>query len=216
MSKSAVLFDLDGTLLNTAPDLIDSLNELLRRYQRPEVSINDIRHLLTHGSRYFITNFFNANATAEEIEQIRAEYLEIYSNSGHQQTELFPGMLELLQSISDRKLPWGIVTNKLTRHTLENLTAVRLPSQPRAIVCGDTLPVYKPNPEPLWHACELLHVSTSQVLYVGDSEVDAEAGLRAGIDTLIMEHGYHAGESTFANIQITGFIHDPKEVLKWL
>lgn len=216
MNKTTILFDLDGTLLDTAPDILGSFNELLRRHQRPELSIDAIRHLLTHGSKYFITNFFDPNATEAEIKQISKEFLEIYSQSGYKQTRFFPGMSELLLTITERNIFWGIVTNKSTKLTLENLMTVPFPAQPHAVVCGDTLPVYKPDPAPLLHACKLLNVSPAEVIFIGDSEVDAEAGFRAGIDTIIMEHGYHEGAATFTDAKITAFICNPIEILKWL
>lgn len=214
-NKSAVLFDLDGTLLDTAPDLVSSFNELLRRHQRPEISMEAMRPLLTHGSNYFIKNFFKADASAEEMAVLRSEYLKLYSETAHQNTRLFPGIFEVLQSINSKNIPWGIVTNKLTMHALENLARLDLPFKPGAVVCGDTLAKHKPDPEPLWHACNLLQVTANQVIFVGDSEVDAEAGLRAGIDTLIVEHGYHLGEEMFNALKIAGFIRDPRDVLGW-
>lgn len=213
-TKSAILFDLDGTLFDTAPDLLISFNQLLRRYQHPEITIEELRPLLTHGSKYFINAFFNANAEPAEIEQLRAEYLTLYTETGHKNTQLFPGMFEMLQILAGKQIPWGIVTNKLTLHTLENLAAANLPFQPQVIVCGDTLAVAKPDPEPLWHACNLLSVDASQVIFIGDSEVDAEAGLRAGIDTFIVEHGYHNGVSSFINHPVAGFIREPREILQ--
>lgn len=216
MPKNAILFDLDGTLLDTAPDLLDAFNVLLQKHNKPTVELNDIRHLLTLGSKYFIQNYFSADLSPTEVEKIRQDYLVIYSEAAHARTQLFPGMFELLQKITQLNLPWGIVTNKLTQHTHENLKLISLPSQPQVTVCGDTLPITKPDPAPLLHACELMAVNLNDVLFIGDSDVDATAGKNAGIDTVIVEHGYNSGFEQFEGLEIAGWIKKPDEIMKFL
>jgi phosphoglycolate phosphatase len=216
MLKTAILFDLDGTLLDTAPDLLEAFNILLQRYDKPVVELNDIRHLLTLGSKYFIQNYFSGNFESVEIEEIRQEYLAIYSDINYTHTKLFPGMLEILQEITRLKLPWGIVTNKLTKHTHESLNVIELPSQPQTLVCGDTLAVTKPDPAPLFHACELMAAPLEDVLFIGDSDVDAKAGKKAGIDTLIVEHGYNFGVGQFDGLGIAAWIKHPKEIMAYI
>ncbi len=212
ISAKALLFDLDGTLFDTAPDLLNAFNLLLQEYQHPMVTLKDIRHLLTQGSLFFIKEFFGDNLSADKISQIRARYLEIYSAQNHQKTQLFPGMETVLKLITEKKIPWGIVTNKLTIHTHETLALIQLPSQPGVIVCGDTLKVAKPNPEPLLHACKKLQLLPEDVVFLGDSDVDAQAGLNAGIKTVIFSHGYNSGQAQFENLNINGWITNPKQL----
>lgn len=215
MQKTIIFFDLDGTLLDTAPDLLQAFNLLLQKYDKPTVTLGEIRHLLTHGSSFFIKTYFSNDVQLKQINQLREEFLDIYSSLSHNNTQLFPGMLELLNEISNVKIPWGIVTNKLAKHTQENLANLVLPSEPQVIVCGDTLSVAKPDPAPLLHACKLMGVEPNQVIFIGDSDVDALTGQRAKIDTVIVSHGYNSGIEQFSDLAISAWIQDPLQVMEY-
>ncbi|MBM3114918.1 HAD family hydrolase [Jeongeupia naejangsanensis] len=186
----AILFDLDGTLADTAPDLGAALNRLLVEEGRPEQPYDAIRPLASHGARGLIGLGFGVGPDDASFNALRERFLAHYATALCEHTVLFDGVAELITAIGARGLPWGIVTNKPGRFTDPLVRELPLPVQPGCVVSGDTVGVAKPDPKPMLHAAEQLGVPAASCLYVGDAERDIEAGRRVGMKTVIADYGY--------------------------
>jgi phosphoglycolate phosphatase len=189
-SYKAVLFDLDGTLLDTAPDFVTALNRMLAEKNLPTQPPEKIRIAVTHGSAGLIELGFGLSPDEAEFEPLRQQFLDYYFECLTENTRLFPGMESLLAKLEDSGIPWGIVTNKPSRYTDAILANLWLPSQPRAVVCPDHVKRAKPDPEPVLLACQQLDISPPQSLVVGDHRRDIESGLNAGCYTVSAAYGY--------------------------
>ncbi|WP_432721207.1 HAD-IA family hydrolase [Jeongeupia wiesaeckerbachi] len=186
----AILFDLDGTLADTAPDLGAALNRLLLEEGRPEQPYEAIRPLASHGARGLIGLGFSIGPDDAAFAYLRERFLTHYAAALCEHTVLFDGIAELITAIGARGLPWGIVTNKPGRFTDPLVRELPLPVQPGCVVSGDTVGVAKPDPKPMLHAAEQLGVPAASCIYVGDAERDIEAGRRVGMKTVIADYGY--------------------------
>jgi phosphoglycolate phosphatase len=186
----AVLFDLDGTLLDTAPDFTTSINQLLERHQRPTLTENDIRASITHGSAGLVSQAFFCPENDANFETLRAEFLDIYFVHLAQKTCLFPGLANLLEALGQRNIPWGIVTNKPRRFTQAILERLDLQPAPQSVVCPDDVTHNKPHPEPVLLACKQLGVATCDSVFIGDHLRDIESGRNAGTATIAAAFGY--------------------------
>ncbi|HIE54929.1 MAG TPA: HAD family hydrolase [Chromatiaceae bacterium] len=186
----AVLFDLDGTLADTAPDLAFALNQTLAAFGQPPLPFETIRPVVSHGGMALIRLGFGLEPDAPGFEERRQYLLRIYLDNICRDTRLFPGMEQVLEQLARQRIPWGIVTNKpawLTEPLLERLP---MPVQPSCTVSGDTCPERKPHPMPLLHACKLIGSRPEHSLYVGDAERDMTAGKAAGMTTVCACFGY--------------------------
>ncbi|MBI5751279.1 MAG: HAD-IA family hydrolase [Hydrogenophilales bacterium] len=186
----AVLFDLDGTLADTALDLAYALNELRRRHGLAPLPHETIRPQASHGTVGLLKVGFEVSPKSPNFAALRAEYLELYTQHICDRTVLFPGMAELLDELEARKLRWGVVTNKPARFTLPLLKALNLEHRAACIISGDSTPNSKPHPEPLLTAAAQVRVAPAACLYVGDAERDVEAAVAAGMKALIANYGY--------------------------
>ncbi len=189
MKYQAILFDLDGTLIDSAPDLIATLNDLLISYSRPTVDVDKVRHLVSRGSTGLLSHGFNEDFP-KDFEALRQDYLARYNWQNTRNTRFFAGIEDLLSAIEASQTPWGIVTNKPTASTQPIAAHLQLDKRASAIVCGDTLPVSKPDPSPLFLACEMLGVSPEHCAYVGDADTDVIAGQLTGMMTIACAYGY--------------------------
>ncbi len=187
---TAVLFDLDGTLADTAPDLGLALNRLLSEEGQPPQDYSNIRPIASHGARGLIELGFGIGPQHPDFIRLRTRFLELYEACYCEETRLFEGMDTLLQVISERGLAWGIITNKPARFTDLLVAALPLCPPPAVVVSGDTAGAAKPDPRPMYHATELLGVAPENCLYVGDAERDIEAGRRVGMTTVLADYGY--------------------------
>ncbi len=215
LAPAAILFDLDGTLLDTAPDLGAALNTVLRREQRPEVTAEAYTPLASHGSTGLLRHAYGDEFEARR-DELREAFLAAYANDIMVNTRLYQGVDELLKALAEREIAVGIVTNKplaLTRQLLPHFPDL---SALKAVVCGDTLPVAKPHPEPLLHAAELLGVEPRQCWYVGDAERDIEAGLAAQMFTILARYGYLTKEEQRADWGADAHIEQPLQLLDLL
>lgn len=185
-----VLFDLDGTLLDTAPDLGLALNIQRERHGLPALPQGKIRPYASHGSKGLLSVGFNLTPEHVNFDDMREEYLIIYDEVMTQSPTLFEGMKELLQAIEERGLRWGIVTNKPRRFTVPILKKIGLDGRAACVVCGDDAARAKPFPDTLLKACELTGTRIDECLYVGDAERDIQAGRAAGMRTVISLYGY--------------------------
>lgn len=185
----SVLFDLDGTLIDTAPDMARVLADMLRAHGYPELPYDKARSVVSNGSLGLIQLGF-PDADSARQRNLQQEYLDRYEQEVCRDSMVFPGLLELIGRLEELKRPWGIVTNKPARMTDPLLAELGLSERTACAISGDTLPERKPDPTPLLYACELAGVEPSRALYVGDAERDIAAGRAAGMATIAAAYGY--------------------------
>lgn len=191
----AVLFDLDGTLLDTAPDFVTALNRMLVEKGLESINPDIIRAAVTNGSAGLITLAFGLKPEDVEFEPLRQQFLSYYRGCLTENTRLFPGMEAVLGKLAQHDIPWGIVTNKPALYTNAIIENLWLPSQPQAVICPDHVAKTKPDPEPVLMACKQLDVCPQQSLFVGDHLRDIQSGRNAGCCTVSAAYGYiDAGE----------------------
>lgn len=213
---TTVLFDLDGTLLDTAPDLANALNAVLQANGRPPLAYEAIRPVVSHGGRALIELGFGLTPGEPEFEPLRRQLLRHYQDHIADHTRLFPGMDRVLRTLGERGIGWGVVTNKPGWLTVPLLQRLDLARHARCVVSGDTLDQRKPHPAPLLHACELSGAAPGECLYVGDAKRDIEAGHRAGMRTLVAMFGYLMEADRPERWGADALIHQPGEILDWL
>ena len=216
LTNQAVLFDLDGTLLDTAPDLVYTVNQLRKNTGLEALSIMQLRSKLSLGSKEMIKYALGITENHPQFAMLRKQFLDIYQDHIADATQFFPNMNNVLTHLEKANIPWGIVTNKPTRHTLRLLKALDLESRALCIICGDTLSKYKPDPAPILHACQLLKQDPKHCLFIGDSAVDVIASKAAGTQSLVALYGYIDEQENPYAWQADGYIHDPIEILKWI
>lgn len=209
----AALFDLDGTLADTAPDLAFALNQTLRHYGLEPLPEEDIRPHVSHGAMALIKLGFGLVSGTAEFEERRQYLLQVYRQHLCVQTQLFPGVSDLLQALAERQIPWGVVTNKPAWLTDPLMAAMALPSQPRCVVSGDTCARSKPDPMPIQHACALLGINPIDALYIGDAERDMQAGKAAGNRTICALFGYIQAHEDPHTWPVDDFINHPMELI---
>ena len=188
---AAVLFDLDGTLVDTAPDFVRVLNDLRLKYGRPALAYDAIRVAVSAGARAMIQVGFPEYALdSPEFAALRQEFLDNYSLGLAQESRLFSGMEDLLTALESRNIPWGIVTNKPRIYSVPLLAGLALNERCQVLVCPDDVSQAKPHPEPMYLACNTLSVSPEHTIYVGDHIRDIQAGNNAGMKTIAVGFGY--------------------------
>jgi len=216
-----ILFDLDGTLLDTAPDMTNALNLLLAEEGKAPLSHELCRDYVSHGSVAMITlGFGEAQAddkqSLAEFERRRLRFLDIYEKNLCVDTTLFNGMDETLQFLEENDFHWGIVTNKPAFLTLPLLEELKLHERACSIVSGDTLAERKPDPAPLYLAANQCGTLATECIYVGDAQRDIEAGQRANMQTLLASYGYIDESQTPIEWGANGIVEYPQEILQWL
>lgn len=215
-SIQTVLFDLDGTLADTAGDLANALNATLEHEGQPPLEFNKIRPHVSHGGIALIKLGFQINEDHPDFERLRQYFLDYYKKNICQLTKLFKNMDNVLASLLDAGMNWGIVTNKPGYLTNPLIEAMEFPNQPVCVVSSDTTKNRKPHPEPMLHACKIAGSLPENCLYVGDAERDIEAGLAAGMKTLVAMYGYINDEDQPDTWGAHGKIHEPENILDWL
>jgi len=183
------MFDLDGTLVDTAPDMVAVLQQMQLEHDYAGVDYETGRANVSNGAAGLIRVGF-PDASDALRERLHVEYLERYAERLCNGSALFPGLGDVLDRLERSGLPWGIVTNKPERLTIPLLEQLDLHGRSAATVSGDTLSVRKPDPAPLVHACDIAGVDPSRAIYVGDASRDIEAGRRAGMGTVAAAYGY--------------------------
>jgi len=190
MTRCAVLFDLDGTLVDTAPDLCAVLTALLDRHSRPPLPYAVARNEVSNGAIGMIRTAFDDALSEDQIERLRLDFLGIYLESVCVNSRIFYGLDDILHKLEKMEYPWGIVTNKPHAMTEPLLTALGLDGRPKCVVSGDRLPQRKPHPAPLRLAAEEIGFDPVECVYVGDAPRDIEAGRAAGMSTIAAAYGY--------------------------
>lgn len=192
MTRTA-LFDLDGTLADTAPDLAHALNHMRAARDLPPLQVSATRPVTSLGARGLLNVGFGMGPGHPEYAAMREEFLRLYESNICRESRLFPGMAELLDAIEKRGLRWGVVTNKAERLARLLLEALGIFSRAACIVGGDTTPHLKPHPDPLLAACRIMQEDASACVYVGDDQRDIEAGRAAGMKVVAVRWGYLNG-----------------------
>lgn len=211
----AVLFDLDGTLLDTAPDMVGTLNALLAERQRAPLPYAAVRGLVSHGSgRLVRLGFPDADDAAFAV--LQARYLEIYAARLSVETRLFDGMDAVLGHLTARGMQCGIVTNKPAWLTTPLLDQLGLTQRFACVVSGDTVSERKPHAMPMLHAAQLAGAAAEECIYLGDAARDIEAAHAAGMPGLVATYGYIAADDDWQAWGGDGAVGHPGELLPWL
>jgi N-acetyl-D-muramate 6-phosphate phosphatase len=211
----AVLFDFDGTLADTAPDLGGALNLLLQRYDKPPVPLSRSRPFVSMGARGMLEIGFGLKPQHAAFDALKAEYLSIYEDNLFRATRLFHGMESLLQTLDHRAIPWGIVTNKHSRFTMPILAALNLHGRAKTVICGDAVAQLKPDPTGLFLAVRELNIKpTKNILYIGDDERDMQAALAANITPVAASYGYLGNHNPPDKWGAAQVIDSPSDLVK--
>lgn len=185
-----ILFDLDGTLLDTAPDMAGALTALRIEEGLPPLPFSKMRSHVSHGSLGLVRVGFGDDLPEVRREALRTRFLELYTARLCEGTRLFPGMNTVLETLDHLGVCWGIVTNKPAFLTIPLLQELHLSQRSRCVISGDTLPQRKPHPAPLLRAAHLCGLAPSDCLYIGDAERDIASGRAAGMLTAVASWGY--------------------------
>jgi phosphoglycolate phosphatase len=213
---SAVLFDLDGTLIDSAPDLASSVNAMRLQRGRPALPYDVLRPHAGSGARGMLGAAFGVAPSAAEYEALKAEFYDLYAERMLEQTRLFDAVIDLLDILDARRLPWGIVTNKAMRFAQPGAQALGLLSRAQALVAGDSTPHTKPHPEPLLEAARRMALLPEACVYVGDDPRDVHAGRAAGMATLAAAWGYLGADSPPHAWGADRVLDHPMDLLHWL
>lgn len=213
-APKAVLFDLDGTLADTAPDLAAAVNKMRTDRGLPPTPVEQLRPVASAGARGLIGVAFGLTPADQEFDALRTEFLANYAAHIADNTTLFDGIPELLRHLQDTGIRWGIVTNKPALYTDALLPLIGL-QHTACSISGDTTPHAKPHPEPLFEACRRLGLESKDCWYVGDDLRDIQAGQAAGMPTIAAGWGY-CGQSAPLAWNADCIAQDPAEIAEFL
>ncbi|MEL6721765.1 MAG: phosphoglycolate phosphatase [Pseudomonadota bacterium] len=212
----ALLFDLDGTLIDTAPDLAAALNHTLMQHQRAPLPIECIRPVASYGAKGLIQLGFQLTPEDTAFDSVREQLLAYYRQHICEHSRLFPGIASVLAHLTEQQIAWGIVTNKPGWLTEPLLAALQLADQAAVIVSGDTCAHAKPHPAPVLYACEQLRLNPQTTWYLGDAARDIQAGRAAGCMTVGAAYGYIHPDEQIADWQADHLIQHPTDILRLL
>jgi 2-phosphoglycolate phosphatase len=211
-----VLFDLDGTLIDTAPDMGGALNNLLIEENFAPLPLDDIRPFVSRGGLVLVQLGFADKVPEVEIEPLRLRFLQHYRAIIAENSRLFDGYDAILHEIEKMGLPWGIVTNKPEWLTTPLLEQLQLAQRAKIVISGDSLAKRKPHPLPLQEAARRIGVDCADCVYIGDDERDIIAGRDAGMKTLTAAYGYIEDGIDYLDWQADGVIDSPAALLPML
>ncbi len=211
----AVLFDLDGTLVDTAPDMVAALTRLRQDRGEPAVDFDLARSNVSNGAAGLIRVAF---PDVDEVTRadLHRRFLSHYQRNLSRESRVFPGLEPLLGRLDSRRRPWGVVTNKPQALTDALLAALRLTGRMACAISGDTLPQRKPHPAPMLLASRLMNVEPPRIVYVGDAARDIEAGRAAGMQTVAAAWGYITADDDPCAWQADYIAEDPDDLTQWL
>ena len=213
---STVLFDLDGTLIDTAPDMAAALDILCDEEGHPRKPYSEVRPIVSNGSVALIKLAFGEALEAATLERLKSRYLDIYQQHLSVHSTLFDEMTELLEQLESNDIKWGVVTNKPGWLTEPLMEALGLFKRASCIVSADTTKNRKPHPEPMYYACKLTGAQPEECVYVGDARRDIEAGQNAGMMTIIAEYGYIEDTENVDDWQADHRIQRPSQIMALL
>lgn len=211
-----VLFDLDGTLLDTAADLAAALNHVLISQQAKPLSVNDVRPAISSGVAGLLNLGLQINIKDPIFPSLRKQFLDYYAQHICVHTHLFQGVETLINYLQEKKWPWGIVTNKSAILTEQLIKKFPLLNKAKCIIAGDTLKYSKPHPQPLLHACKCIACLPEHCIYVGDAKRDIEAANAAGMYSLIALYGYINDKEDIKLWNASANIATPLEIISYL
>jgi N-acetyl-D-muramate 6-phosphate phosphatase len=212
----AVLFDLDGTLIDSAPDLAGAANDMRVARGLAPYPLAHFRPMVGAGARGMVGRAFDVAPAAPQFAALRDEFLQRYEARMTQLTRVFPAMLPLLEALGAQAMPWGIVTNKAARFSEPLVLALGLSGRAATLVSGDTTPHAKPHPEPLLEAARRLRVEPASCVYVGDDLRDVQAGRFAGMTTVAVAWGYLGLGETIEAWGADHIVQTPRQLLHLL
>ena len=208
----AVFFDLDGTLVDTAPDMVTALQAMQRAADIEPVAYELGRSQVSNGAMGLLTLAFPDQVVVPNG-PLMCEFIALYKSQVCVDSHIFPGLEVLLDGMDNENIPWGVVTNKPAHLTMPIMETLHLADRSACIVSGDTLPTRKPDPATLVHACELADVAPADCLYIGDASRDIEAGSNAGMATVAVGYGYVAADDDPRSWGADQFARDTQELV---
>ena len=211
-----VLFDLDGTLIDTAPDMAAALDLLCDEEKRNRLPFSQVRPIVSNGSVALVKLAFGEAIDEQTLERLKTRYLEIYQQHLAVHSTLFDEMELLLQQLEQKKIKWGVVTNKPGWLTEPLMQALNLTQRAACIVSSDSTKNRKPHPEPMYLACKIANTQPDACVYIGDARRDIEAGRNAGMRTIIAQYGYIADTENTEEWQADYSIQTPSQILTLL
>jgi 2-phosphoglycolate phosphatase len=212
----AMLFDLDGTLADTAPDMARTVNLMRSKRGLAPVPIDLVRPHVSKGARGMICSAFEMTTEHADFQAMREEFLELYGGNLCVDTRLFPGMAEVLDKLEANDIAWGVVTNKFERFARPIIDELGLGSRAAIVVGGDTCPRAKPYPDSLLFAASSLGVMPARTMYVGDDERDVQAARAAGMPVLVAGYGYLGDGPPPEEWKADGIVNSAIEIGKWI
>ena len=213
---NTVLFDLDGTLIDTAPDMAAALDTLCKEENIDILPYDIVRPHVSHGSVALVKLAFGNELNDETLNRLKHRYLEIYKDNIAISSVLFDGMNHVLNQLEKTNIKWGVVTNKPGWLTIPLMQALALDQRASCIVSGDSTENRKPHPEPMHYACELASSKPEECIYVGDAQRDIEAGNNANMKTIIALYGYIDSTEDITKWNANELIQSPSEILNHL
>jgi len=212
----AVLFDLDGTLLDTAPDFITALNIQLKMHGRAPLTNSEVRTSVTNGSAGLILAGFGMTHEHPEFNAVKEQYLDLYFKHLADKTHLFKGLNQVLETCLDKQIPWGIVTNKPWKYTIAVLERLSLMTNCATVICPDHVVHPKPHPEAMFLAADKLALAPEDCIYIGDHRRDIDAGRAAGMATVAAGWGYIPSSEDISSWNASFVVHKSDQLYQLL
>lgn len=213
MKLKALLLDLDGTLVDTAPDMVGALDRLLQKHNKPKSDYSKAKKLVSKGAAALVKLGFDIDDNYPDLENLKQQFLAEYEQHICEQSILFDGMQQALEFCQSNNIVWGIVTNKPYYLAEPLIKQLELSENCSILLGGDSLPEKKPHPMPLLHCCMELSLAASECLYVGDDERDVLAGKAAGMDTAAAAWGYISEQENIEDWNADYLVNSPQGLL---
>jgi len=211
-----VLFDLDGTLIDTAPDMANALNILLQEEDKQPLAYDIIRPVVSNGSIALVNLGFGDGVEKNQLRYLKERYLEIYQESLCVNSILFNGMKSVLNNIEQRGLNWGVITNKPEWLTNPLMQQIGLADRAACIISGDTTNNRKPHPEPMHLACKQANSKPHECIYIGDAKRDIDAGKNAGMKTITAAYGYIGDWENINDWKADYIVEQAEDIIKFI
>lgn len=209
----AVLFDLDGTFADTAPDLAAALNHVRASHNLPPMPLELLRPQASHGSIGLLKTGMNVTPDSPDFQALRDSFLDYYTQHICVESKLFQGMADLVKELETRKIAWGIITNKPHRFTIPLMEALGYAARAACLISGDTCAHAKPHPAPMFEACKIVGVEPAECIYLGDDRRDMQAANASGMTGIIASYGYVSDDVSVANWEAHGLVNHPMELV---